>query len=78
MSLTDDLLSQPQGAPLQQVSQQLGLDSEYGALADQRLLLLARGDLAVAQAARALAYVSLYKALGGAPLPARQPEDPAS
>lgn len=62
----------------QQRRQQLGLDSEYGALADQRLLLLARGDLAVAQAARALAYVSLYKALGGAPLPARQAEDPAS
>ena len=28
MSLTDDLLSQLQGAPLQQVSQQLGLDSQ--------------------------------------------------
>lgn len=62
----------------QQRRQQLGLDSEYGGLADQRLLLLARGDQAVAQAARALAYVGLYKALGGAPLPAQQAEDLAS
>ena len=62
----------------QQRRQQLGLDSEYGRLADQRLLLLARSDYALAQAAQALAYVSLYKAVGGAPLPALDADGAAS
>lgn len=61
----------------QQRRQQLGLDSEYGGLADKRLLLLAQSDHAVAQAARTLAYVSLYKALGGAPLPPQEPLEAA-
>ena len=47
MSLTDDLLSQLQGAPLQQVSQQLGLDSQQasGAIsAALPLLMCALGN----------------------------------
>lgn len=52
----------------QAARQRLGLGSEWSALPDQRALLRAQGELATARAARALAYVSLYKALGGAPL----------
>ncbi|WP_027014414.1 TolC family protein [Comamonas composti] len=53
----------------QQKRRQLGLDSEFGALAGQRAAIVARSDQATAQAAQALAYVALYKALGAAPLP---------
>ncbi|MBS0293001.1 MAG: TolC family protein [Proteobacteria bacterium] len=52
----------------QAVRQRLGLGSDWSALSDQRALLRAQGEVATARAARALAYVSLYKALGGAPL----------
>ena len=55
----------------------LGLDSEWSVLPTQRALLQARGQIATARAARALAYVSLYKALGGAPLSA-EGEPPAA
>ncbi|CAM3532712.1 NodT family efflux transporter outer membrane factor (OMF) lipoprotein [Paracidovorax anthurii] len=48
----------------------LGLASEYDALATQRALLQAESEQATARDARALAFVALYKALGGAPLPA--------
>ena len=48
--------------------QRLGLGSEWAGLPAQRALLQAEGDVATAQAARALAFISLYKALGGAPL----------
>ncbi|MBS0506769.1 MAG: efflux transporter outer membrane subunit [Proteobacteria bacterium] len=48
--------------------QRLGLASEWSALPGQRALLQAQGEIATARAARALAYVALYKALGGAPL----------
>ena len=45
MSLTDDLLSQLQGAPLQQVSQQLGLDSQQASGAIRAALPLLMGAL---------------------------------
>ncbi len=48
----------------------LGLSSEYEGLAAQRALLQAESEQATANDARALAFVALYKALGGAPLPA--------
>ena len=47
--------------------QRLGLGSEWAALPARRALLQAEADAATARAARALAFVSLYKALGGAP-----------
>ena len=48
----------------------LGLSSEYDGLAARRALLQAEAEQATANDARALAFVALYKALGGAPLPA--------
>lgn len=48
----------------------LGLASDYDLIAPRRALLRAESELATAQAARSLAFVALYKALGGAPLPA--------
>ncbi|HVR49418.1 MAG TPA: RND transporter, partial [Pseudorhodoferax sp.] len=48
----------------------LGLASEYQGLAQRRQQLESEAELALAQDARALAFVALYKALGGAPLPA--------
>ncbi len=45
MSLTDDLLSQLQGAPLQQVSQQLGLDPQKASGAISAALPLLMGAL---------------------------------
>ncbi len=56
-----------------QVRQGLGLSSEYDGLALRRAALQAQAELLTAQDARALAYVALYKALGGAPLPAAEP-----
>ena len=50
--------------------QQLGLACEFSRLSEQRAALQNRSEMAVAQGAQALAYVALYKALGGAPLPA--------
>ncbi|WP_264293783.1 efflux transporter outer membrane subunit [Diaphorobacter aerolatus] len=51
--------------------QRLGLASEFSGLADQRAALQNQSDQAIAQGAQALAYIALYKALGGAPLPAQ-------
>lgn len=48
----------------------LGLSSEYGSLSAQREALLAGSAQTTARAAHALAYVALYKALGGAPVAA--------
>lgn len=48
---------------------QLGLSSEFEGLDTQRAALAAQADLIGAQGARALAFASLYRALGGAPLP---------
>lgn len=45
MSLTDDLLSQLQGAPLQQVSLQLGIDSQQASTAISAALPLLMGAL---------------------------------
>lgn len=53
----------------------LGLDSEFGGLAPRRAALQARSEQTTALAAHALAYVALYKALGGAPLPAEDKDD---
>lgn len=53
-----------------QTQARLGLASEYQGLAQRRQQLESEADLALAQDARALAFVALYKALGGAPLPA--------
>jgi NodT family efflux transporter outer membrane factor (OMF) lipoprotein len=53
-----------------QVRQDLGLASTYDGLALRRAALQAQAELLTAQDAQALAYVALYKALGGAPLPA--------
>lgn len=52
--------------------QRLGLSSEHAGLPAQREALLAGSAQATAQAAHALAYVALYKALGGAPVAALQ------
>ncbi|QIL82656.1 TolC family protein [Diaphorobacter sp. HDW4A] len=49
--------------------QKLGLSSDWGRLAEQRADLVNRADQNIAQGAQALAYVALFKALGGAPLP---------
>ena len=51
----------------------LGLSSPYDGLEGRRALLEAQSDVALARGARTLAFVALYKALGGAPL-ARQPQ----
>lgn len=48
---------------------QLGLSSEFEGLDTQRAALAAQADLIGAQGARVLAFASLYRALGGAPLP---------
>ncbi|WP_425515415.1 TolC family protein [Stenotrophomonas indicatrix] len=55
---------------------QLGLSSEFDGLETQRAALSAQADLIGAQGARVLAFASLYRAVGGAPLPA-EPEGDA-
>jgi outer membrane protein TolC len=55
--------------------QQLGLASELDTLEPRRQLLLHQSQQSVAQAAQALAFVALFQALGGAPLPAQAPPD---
>ena len=64
----ESILSESQKA--QAVRLKLGLSSEFSGLDNQRIALQTQSDAATAQAAQALAYVSLYKALGGAPLDA--------
>ena len=49
--------------------EQLGLASEFSRVNERRALLQNQSEQLVAQGAQALAYVTLYKALGGAPLP---------
>lgn len=49
--------------------QQLGLASELETMEPRRLLLLQQSQQGVAQAAQALAWVTLFQALGGAPMP---------
>lgn len=49
---------------------QLGLSSEFDGIDSQRAALASHADLIGAQGARVLAFASLYRALGGAPLPA--------
>jgi NodT family efflux transporter outer membrane factor (OMF) lipoprotein len=48
---------------------QLGLSSEFEGLDTQRAALASQAELIGAQGARVLAFASLYRALGGAPLP---------
>lgn len=57
------------------VQARLGLASEYDGLAAQRAALQAEAEWATAQDARSLAFVALYKALGGAPLPPASADD---
>lgn len=52
-----------------QKQRRLGLASEYEVLARQRAEWQAQQELEAAHHAHALAFVALYKALGGAPLP---------
>ena len=68
LQASGELLQQREQAQARRL--QLGLDSEFGGLAGRRAVLQARSEQATALAAHALAYVALYKALGGAPLPA--------
>lgn len=55
---------------------QLGLSSEFDGLDTQRAALASQADLIGAQGARVLAFASLYRALGGAPLPAEGEGEP--
>ncbi|WP_187395155.1 efflux transporter outer membrane subunit [Pigmentiphaga aceris] len=57
------------GVASQRVLQRQGLSSEFDGLSLQRARRQAEMDLTGALASRALAFVALYKALGGAPLP---------
>jgi len=57
--------------------QQLGLSSDHARLAEQRARLSNLADQNVARGAQALSYVALFKALGGAPLPAESGEEAA-
>jgi outer membrane protein TolC len=50
--------------------ERLGLASAFSRVNERRALLQNQSELIVAQGAQALAQVALYKALGGAPLPA--------
>lgn len=56
----------------QAVRANLGLGSELDGMETSRAALQAQSDMATAQAAEALAYVGLYKALGAAPLDVAQ------
>lgn len=56
----------------QAVRANLGLGSELDGMDTSRAALQAQSDMATAQAAEALAYVGLYKALGAAPLDVAQ------
>ena len=69
---------QQQRAGQRATLRRLGLASDYEQLADQRTALQADLDIADAQAAHVLAFVGLYKALGGAPMPAQDTAAPAS
>lgn len=55
--------------------QQLGLASELDTLEPRRQLLQHESQQSLAQAAQALAFVALFQALGGAPLPPQSPSD---
>ncbi len=61
-----------QRAQSQATLRRLGLASDLERVADERAALAASLELVAARAARALAVVALYKALGGAPLPAAE------
>jgi outer membrane protein TolC len=59
-----------EGEQSQRVLQRQGLSSEFEGLPLLRARRQAEIDLASAQRSRALAFVAVYKALGGAPMPA--------
>lgn len=69
---------QQQRAGQRAMLRRLGLASDHEQLADQRAALLADLDLADAQATHVLAFVGLYKALGGAPMPALDAAAPSA
>jgi NodT family efflux transporter outer membrane factor (OMF) lipoprotein len=62
---------QSQGVLLSQ-----GLSSQFDGLGERRAVLEARIELASARAAQEQAFVALYKALGGAPLPPAEAMNP--
>lgn len=69
-----DALAQAQPALAERVragriQARLGLSSEYDTLTAQRAALQGEAEWSTAQDARSLAFVALYKAMGGAPLP---------
>ncbi|QHI99586.1 efflux transporter outer membrane subunit [Xylophilus rhododendri] len=70
--LTDASAAQKRRARSQRSLLASGLASEYEQLAFDRAALQAEAERSGAQAAQALAFVDLYKALGGAPLPAAE------
>ncbi|WP_395024483.1 TolC family protein [Comamonas odontotermitis] len=53
---------------------ELGLASEYNLITERRAVLQNASEQGISLGAQALAYVSLFKALGGAPLPAQAGE----
>lgn len=66
----DVLQTRQNGLQAQGVLVKQGLSSDFDGLGEQRAVLEARVELATARAAQGQAFVALYKALGGAPLPA--------
>lgn len=68
LQASDDAATQQARRQVRQT--QLGLSSEFEGLESERSALSSRADLIAAQGARVLAFASLYRALGGAPLPA--------
>lgn len=61
-----------QGQTRQTILLGLGLSSEGDVVQARRASLKAQADLVLAQDSRVLAFIALYKALGGAPLPEEQ------
>jgi NodT family efflux transporter outer membrane factor (OMF) lipoprotein len=76
-ALTQATVLLSERAKATQTQARLGLASEYDTLARQRAQWQAQAELDMAQSARALAFVALYKALGGAPLPEPESQDAA-
>lgn len=66
LQVTQTVLGQRQQT--QSVRQKLGLESELSGIETLRSTLQAKSEVETASSAQALAYVALYKALGGAPL----------
>lgn len=72
----DILAAQKQRIQAQNVLGSQGLGSRFEDLGEQRALMQAQIELAAVRGAQVQAFVSLYKALGGAPLPAAGADKP--